>query len=537
MGRIRRGTKRQLFKLPQASLAKLAPLPPSEGRLGRRLGSVIYCGSLFAVAIAVGLAIQRVLGVQNVLLVFLPVILVAAVRYGFWTASWVSVLSVLATSFLFAEPRYSFAVSDPGNVWALAVFLIAAGLTSSVASQARQRAEAVGYYNRILEHLYAFASRLAGLSGRRELVAEIARQADDLLGADVALLERDRSAGLDMLKVAARSPAAVELTAADIAAARACVKRAEPTSAALDEDPGAGWRFRPIKIKERAVAALGTRVRTAEKKRSQLSERFVDLLIEQIEVNLERTELAEQMRHAEMLAETEKLRGALLTSISHDFRTPLSSILGNVTSLRRYGHLYDDETRDEMLDQAEVATLRLSRFVDNLLQMTRLESGALTPTRELIDLDEVIGSALKRLERTLAGHVVRVDVGESVPMLTLDFVLTEQVIVNLLDNAAKYAPPGTVIDIAVAAAPGSVLLTISDEGPGIAREDIERVFERFFRIETPDRRPAGVGLGLAICKGFAEAMGATVSVANRASGRGAMFRLVFPVDGVGPAVS
>jgi two-component system sensor histidine kinase KdpD len=161
----------------------------------------------------------------------------------------------------------------------------------------------------------------------------------------------------------------------------------------------------------------------------------------------------------------------------------------------------------------------------------------LTPTHELIDLDEVIGSALKRLERALAGHVVRVNVGQSVPMLTLDFVLTEQVVANLLDNAAKYSPPGTTIDIAVTASTDSVVLTISDEGPGIAPADAERIFERFFRIETPDRRPAGVGLGLAICKGFVEAMGGTISVSNRASGRGATFRLAFPVDGAEAAAA
>lgn len=343
--------------------------------LARHFSAVVYCGSLVVLALAVGLAIESVLHVQNVLLVFLPVILLAAVRYGFWTSSWVAVVSVLVTSFFFAEPRYSFAVSEPGNVWALAIFVAAAGLTSSVAAQARQRAEA--------------------------------------------------------------------------------------------------------------------------------------------------------LRRTEVLAETDRLKTALLTSISHDLRTPLASILGNVTSLRQYGHLYDAETRAEMLGLAEEETLRLSRFVDNLLHMTRIDAGALKPSLELIDLADVVGSALKRVEKALSGHVVRVDIDETVPMIPLDFVLAEHVLANLLENAAKYSPPGTTIDVSAVADKDRVLLRVRDRGPGIPARDRERIFERFFRLDTPDRRPAGAGLGLAICRGFVEAMGGTIGVADRAPGDGAELTVAF----------
>jgi two-component system sensor histidine kinase KdpD len=241
------------------------------------------------------------------------------------------------------------------------------------------------------------------------------------------------------------------------------------------------------------------------------------------------------MRRAEMRAETDRLRTALLTSISHDFRTPLASILGNVTSVRHYGHLYDDATRSEMLGEAESETLRLSRFVDSLLQMTRIEAGVLKPKLEPIDLSDVIGSSLKRMEKALIGHAVHVQSDKSVPMLMLDFVLTEQVIANLLDNAAKYSAPETTIEIVVTVLADIVCVQVRDEGPGVAPEDAERIFERFFRVEATDRRPAGTGLGLAICRGFAEAMGGSIGVANRSPGPGAEFTIRFPIHSIGPA--
>ena len=262
----------------------------------------------------------------------------------------------------------------------------------------------------------------------------------------------------------------------------------------------------------------------------------MDLLIEQVEANLARVDLAEEMQQAAMRVETEKLQTALLTSISHDLRTPLASILGNVTSVRSYGHLYDDATRVEMLEQAEVETRRLSRFVDNLLQMTRIESGALKPNLELIEFRDVIGSALKRMERALEGHLVRVTIEEPEPMLMLDFVLAEQVIANLLDNAAKYSPVGTTIEIDVRKLPGQVAVSIRDEGYGVSPEYATRIFERFFRVESADRRPAGTGLGLAVCKGFVEAMGGTIGFASRSPTPGSEFVVSFPIEREGASL-
>lgn len=507
----------------------------AEASLSHRLISILYSLALIALATAIGLLIQQALGTQNVLLVFLPVILLTAVKFGFWTASWVSVASVLSASYFFAAPRLSFAVSEPANVWALAVFLISSALTSSVAAQARQRAEAVGYHNRILEQLYEFSSRLASASRHEDLAREIVIHAETLLRADIVLLEQAEDVVGSELAITASAPPGIALNGTELANARDASRSTGPT--ANDGRPGAAaptdfapqWQFRPIRAGESRTAVLGVRPHSQDRRSFQADKRLLDLLIDQIEVNLERIQLTEEMQRAEMRAATEKLKSALFTSISHDLRTPLASILGNVTSVRSFGQLYDDETRSEMLEQAETETLRLSRFVDNLLQMTRIEAGAVKPVLEQLDLGDVIGSALNRMEKSLSGHSLRVQVDEPVPMLMLDFVLTEQVIANLLDNAAKFSAAGTSIEISAAASAESVELCVRDQGPGISPDDATRVFERFFRVESADHRPAGTGLGLAICKGFVEAMGGEISVRNRVSEKGSEFLVRFPL--------
>ena len=182
-----------------------------------------------------------------------------------------------------------------------------------------------------------------------------------------------------------------------------------------------------------------------------------------------------------------------------------------------------------MLGEVEVETLRLARFVDNLLHMTRIDAGALKPSIEKVDLSDVVGSALKRLDKILSNHEIKIDIASDAPMVPLDFTLAEHVLVNLLENAAKYAAQGSRIEVAVEVADGRVELTVRDEGPGIPPGDMTRIFERFFRLRIADHRPAGVGLGLAICKGFVEAMGGIISARNRNDKSGAVFTISFPL--------
>src|SRR5207302_2234953 len=204
--------------------------------------------------------------------------------------------------------------------------------------------------------------------------------------------------------------------------------------------------------------------------------RLLDALVDQVAVAIERVSLARGLAEARVLAETERLRAALLTSISHDLRTPLASIIGTVSSLRIYADKYDAGDRDELLATLEEEAERLSRFVANLLDMTRLEAGAIDLKLGLVDIAEIVGAALERAGNVLAHHRIEVEIAPDLPMVRLDAILFEQVLFNLLDNAAKYAPPGSRIDVQARRDGDVVTIAVMDEGPGIPSADLERIF-------------------------------------------------------------
>ncbi|HEX4259971.1 MAG TPA: ATP-binding protein, partial [Acetobacteraceae bacterium] len=235
------------------------------------------------------------------------------------------------------------------------------------------------------------------------------------------------------------------------------------------------------------------------------------------------------------MAETERLRAALLTSISHDLRTPLATIIGTLTILRSFGTAYDDQTRDELMVTVQAEAERLNRFIGNLLDMTRLEAGAVAPAGSLADLSDVVGAVLRRAARILAAHRVEVELQPGLPMLAIDMVLFEQVLFNILDNAAKYAPSGSTVRLCAWREADAVRIQVLDEGEGIPAAQLDRVFDKFYRVRGADRRRAGTGLGLAICRGFVEAMGGTITAANRTDRSGAVFTITLPVPAQVPA--
>ncbi len=250
--------------------------------------------------------------------------------------------------------------------------------------------------------------------------------------------------------------------------------------------------------------------------------------MDQSAVALERVRLAGQINEARLAAESERLRAALLTSLSHDLKTPLASILGAVTTLKQYRDMLDIPTQDELVTTIQEEAERLSRFVANLLDMTKIESGSIELDREHVHIDDVVATALQRVSTIVSDHKIEVDLEASLPMLKLDVMLFEQVLVNLLDNAAKYAPPGSEIRIRSRRTPGAVAIEVLDEGPGIPEDRLERVFEKFHRVKHGDRQRAGTGLGLAICRGFVTALGGKIGAANRADRSGAIFTITFP---------
>jgi two-component system sensor histidine kinase KdpD len=251
-------------------------------------------------------------------------------------------------------------------------------------------------------------------------------------------------------------------------------------------------------------------------------------LIDQTALAIERSELVERVDEAQVHVEADKLRVAMLTSLSHDLRTPLASILGAATSLLANRELYDAQQTGELLGTIRDEAERLDRFVGNLLDMSRLEAGVLGAKREVAEVGELVDIALKRLSRRLSGHRVVQTIPPDLPPVLVDPLLLEQALVNLLDNAAKYAALGSVIAITAMRADTRVLLEVEDEGPGIPTDALPHIFDKFYRAKASDRRVAGTGLGLAVARGFVEAFGGTLDAANRAGRSGAVLTLSLP---------
>ena len=265
--------------------------------------------------------------------------------------------------------------------------------------------------------------------------------------------------------------------------------------------------------------------------------RLLDALGDQTAVAIERIALAEDIDAVRFDAETERLRNALLTSISHDLRTPLASILGAATSLRQYGALHDEAGKEELLATIQEEAERLNRFVGNLLDMTRLESGGLALNWAMIDIADVIGTALRRTSKILVNHPVKLDLEDTLPEIRADFTLLEQILVNLLDNAAKYSAETTTILIRGRCRGDTVVIEFIDEGVGLPPGEEERIFDKFYRLNAEDRKRAGTGLGLSICRGFAEALGGSITASNRSDRQGAIFTLKLPLTDTTSVVS
>jgi two-component system sensor histidine kinase KdpD len=507
--------------------AASSPRHPGPHRPGGPLGLWPYAVSLVAVATALGVAwlLQPVTGLENVDLVFLTAIIAAAVRYGLWPSLVSCLASVLAYNFFFIPPLYTLAIADPANVVTLLVFLLVAVSTSNLAARARAEALTAQRRAEITEALYAFSREIAGIVVLDELLQATADQIGSMLGTRVMLLLPDAE---EHLQLRASRPAADRVDDLDIEDAQLAWAMGRPDGRDRDALRVAGRLFLPLRTSHAIVGVVGVSRDRPDEALSAEERRLLEALLAQAAIAIERICLGEERDEARLAAEGERLRSALLTSLSHDLKTPLASITGAVTALRQYGALYDAAARDELAGTIQDEAERLGRFVANLLDMTRLEAGGVVLDRQPVDVGEVVGTALQRTTSVLAEHRVAVDFNSGLPLLDLDVVLFEQVLVNLLDNAAKYAPAGSTVTVEGRPSCGGVVLRIADEGPGLAPGDTERVFEKFYRASKGDRQRAGTGLGLAICRGFVEALGGAIHAANRVGGAGAVFTIVFP---------
>ena len=490
------------------------------------LDPLAYIATIGIVGVALGIALflQQFLNVANIALVFLTAVLVSAIRFGLFPSLFACLVSVLAYNFFFLPPIYTFTIADPENVVALFFFLVVAVIASNLAGRTRNQVLTARSRARTTEALFAFSRKLAGIGTLDDLLWVTVSQIALMLKLRVVLLLPEG----DGLAVRAGYPPEDQLDEADLAAARWSWAHNRAAGRGADTLPGARWLFLPFRTGRGAVGVLGIERDEPGPLLTPDGRRLLDALADQAALAIERITLAEAIDRARVMAETERLRAALLTSISHDLRTPLATIIGSLTSLRSYGASYDDKTRDEFMATIQAEAERLNRFIGNLLDMTRLEAGAIDLKPELADLAEIVGTALQRSAKLLAAHRVVIEIDPDMPMLRTDYLLLEQALFNLLDNAAKYAPAGSRVLIRGRRDGGSVLVEIVDEGPGIPAQELERIFDKFYRVQAQDRQRAGTGLGLAICRGFVEALGGTISAGNRRDGSGAVFAIRLP---------
>ncbi len=487
-----------------------------------------YLGSFLMAAVALGisLVLRDSIGITSVALVFLMAVMTSAVTYGLFPALFTCILSVLTYNFFFLPPLYTFTITDPENVVALFFFAVVALIASNLAARVRAQAVTAASRAKITESLYLFSRKLAGIISLDDLLWATAFQIASVLKVRVVLLLPEGE-GIDMR---VGYPPEDTLDEADLAAARWAWENGRAAGRGADTLPGAKRLFLPLRTGRGVVGIAGIDSDRAGVLFTPEQRRLFDTLADQAALAIERISLAQDVDRARVSAETERLRSALLTSISHDLRTPLASILGSATSLKNYRRTLDEAAQDELASTIQEEAERLNRFIANLLDMTRLESGAIKPNADLVDLSDVVGSALQRAGKVLAAHQVEIDLGADLPMLKIDPVLFEQILFNVLDNAAKYSAHGTKIQLSAAREGDLVRLSVSDEGDGIPPTDLERIFDKFYRVQTADRKRAGTGLGLAICRGFIEAMGGTIVARNRTDARGAVFIITLPVS-------
>ena len=445
-------------------------------------------------------------------------------RFGLLPSLYASVIASLCYNFFFLPPIYTFTITDPTNVAAFLIFIIMAVLVSNVAARVRTQAMAAIERARTTEALYAFSRKLAGVGSLDDVLWATAYQTALMLKVRVVLLLPENGS----IVVRAGYPPEDTLDEADLAAARWAWEHNRSAGRGSDALPGAKRLFLPMRTGRGAIGIVGIDSDKPGPLLTPDQRRLLDALIDQGALAIERVFLVEDVDRAKRSIEADRLRSALLTSISHDLKTPLSGILGAASTLRDVSGALDDVAKAELLTTVIDESERLNRFIANLLDMTRLESGAVVPQTALQDLGEVVGSALARAAKILAHHEVEVELAADVPMLELDPVLFEQALFNLLDNAGKYAPPGTTVHIR----------SWRERQPWCCRswtkgwhspDDVERIFDKFYRAQKGDQVRAGTGLGLAISRGFVEALNGTISASNRTDRSGAVFTIRLPI--------
>lgn len=495
------------------------PVPASASGRG-----YLWAAILVGLCTGLGRLLGEYVAATNLIMVYLLAVVGVALRFGRGPAILASILGVGAFDFFFVPPHLTFAVEDTQYVFTFAAMLVTAVVIGTLTAQVKFQAESARQRERRTASFYAISRQLAAAQSRDQIARRAVQHVSEAAEARVVVLLADADRRLVPLGTDAGG-FVPEMH--DEAVARWVLEHGQTAGLGTGTLPGAEGIYLPLTVSHGTVGVLGIVPhqpgRPTTPDQLQLLETFAGL----ISMAVERTDLAAEAERIRLQMETERLRNSLLSAVSHDLRTPLSVITGAVSTLLDSDPSLEPAVRRELLASALGEAERLNRLVANLLDMTRLEAGALEVRKEWQSLEEIVGAALGRLARQLAGHEVAIALPADLPMVPLDELTLQQVLVNLLENAVKYAPAGTLIEIGAAVVDGSLEVHVADRGPGLPASDLERVFDKFYRTPDATGRP-GAGLGLAICRGIVGLHGGRIWAENRPGG-GAVLRFTLPI--------
>jgi two-component system, OmpR family, sensor histidine kinase KdpD len=492
-----------------------------------------YAGAVAIVAVCTAVAwlMAPRFELSNLIMVYLLGVVLVSARFGRAPSVLAALLGVAAFDYFFVPPYLTFAVSDTQYLVTFLVMFVVAMVISTLTVRLNRQAESARQRERHTAALYGMSRDLAQLRGVEDLAAVAVRHIKDVFASDAGVLLPD-AGGRPVLR--AGSLASAEDDSTERGVSQWVYEHGQSAGLGSDTLPGARARYLPLIGSRGPVGVLAVRPPDPQTLAAPEAGHLLEAFAAQTALAIERAFLADEAHRAGLRVESERLRNTLLSSVSHDLRTPLATITGAASSLLGGADRLDPAARHELLEAIHEEADRLNRLVNNLLDMIRVESGALALQKDWHPLEELVGVALTRLGGRLGDRPVTTELPPDLPLLPVDGLLMEQVLINLLDNAVKYTPSGTPIEISASLVDGCLRLDIADRGPGLTAGDESRVFEKFYRgSRTGTAR--GVGLGLTICRGIVEAHGGTITAANRPGG-GAIFRILLPLGDKPPDI-
>jgi two-component system, OmpR family, sensor histidine kinase KdpD len=481
--------------------------------------------ALVGLSTLLGLVMRPHFSPTTIIMIYLLSVVVSAFYLGLGPAILVSILGVLVFDFFIIPPYLTFAVADTEYVFTFIVLLVIGIVVSYLTSRVRRQSRVARQRESETATLYALSRNLAATIGLQATIRAIISSVKETFGRDVVVFLPDAQ-NKETLKPHAENPNLI-IDKNEVAAAVWSFQHQKTVGQGTDTLPNAKARYLPLNTARGAVGVMALWVSATTTQLTMEQTRLLEAFADLAAVAVERTQLAEEARNAQILEATEKLQTALLNSISHDLRTPLVSIIGVLSSLREEGMGLDDAARTNLIQVATEEAERLNHLITNLLDVSRIEAGAIRISRQPSEVQDIVGVALEQSGSRSGNRPIKIDIPPALPFVSVDFGLIVQALVNILDNALKYSPPDSPIEISGRQVAQQVEIVVADRGIGIPPEDLQRVFDKFYRVHRPDN-VTGTGLGLSISKGIVEAHGGRIAAENRPGG-GTVVRLTLPV--------